>query len=98
MIAPRHGNFFARRWHGAVPLRVLLWRDMLAVGTVLNLLASFGALALAALHVDLRVALALHLAPTPYNLFLFAALWRSPQRSAFASALGLVWLVLMTVV
>lgn len=90
--------FLARRWRGEIPLRVLLWRDMLAFGTVLNLFASFAALALAALHVDLRIAFAVHLAPVPYNLFLVVALWRTPQRSALASVIALVWLVAMTVV
>lgn len=90
--------FFARRWRGEIPLRVLLWRDMLAVGSVINLLASFAALALAALHMDLRLAFAVHLAPMPYNLFLVIALWRSPQRDALASVIALAWLAAMTVV
>ena len=92
------GNFFSRRWRGEPPLRVLLWRDTLAVGTMINLLMSFAALAIAALHLDLRIALAVHFAPLPYNLFLVASLMRSPQRSSVVSAVALVWLVLMTVI
>jgi hypothetical protein len=92
------GNFFSRRWRGETPLRTLLWRDMLAVGTMINLLMSFAALAIAALHLDLRLALAAHFSPLPYNLFLVVALMRSPQRSATVSTVALVWLVLMTVV
>lgn len=91
-------NFFSRRWRGETPLRVLLWRDTLAVGTMINLLMSFAALAIAAMHLDLRIALAAHFSPLPYNVFLVVALMRSPQRSSVVSAVALVWLVLITVI
>jgi len=91
-------GFFARRWRGRVAWRKLFWRDMLAVGTVLNLAASFGALALLALGAPGAVAVALHFAPLPYNLFLLLALWRLPQRPAPVVAAALAWLVVMTVV
>lgn len=94
----RGGNYFSRRWRGETPLRTLLWRDTLGIGTMINLLMSFAALAVAAMHLDLRLALAVHFAPLPYNLFLVAALMRSPQRGASVVALALVWLVLMTVI
>ncbi len=71
---------------------------MLAVGTVLNLAASFGALALLALGAPGAVAVALHFAPMPYNLFLCLALWRLAQRPAPVTAAALAWLVVMTVV
>jgi hypothetical protein len=93
-----HGGYFSRRWRGETPLRVLLWRDTLAVGTMINLLMSFAEVAIAALHLDLRIALAVHFTPLPYNLFLVAALMRSPQRSSVVSVVALVWLVLMTVI
>lgn len=79
-------------------MRRLLWRDTLAIGTMINLLMSFAALAIAALHLDLRLALAVHFSPLPYNLFLVAALMRSPQRSTVVTTVALAWLVLMTVV
>ena len=94
MAAP--GNYFSRRWRGETPLRVLLWRDTLGFGTMINLLMSFVGLAIAALHLDLRIALAAHFAPLPYNLFLVAALLRSPQRGNGVTVVALVWLVLMT--
>jgi hypothetical protein len=89
-------NFFIRRWRGKVALSVLLWRDMLGVATLINLSATMAALALAAQGMPLVFAAALHFAPLPYNLFLFAALWRMPQRTAFASGIGLAWLAVMT--
>jgi len=90
-------GFFARRWRRQVRLPLLFWRDMLGVGTALNLLASFMALMAAAQGVDLRYAVALHFAPLPYNLFLFIALWRLPQRTAWQSIIAAVWLALMTI-
>lgn len=91
------GHFFARRWRGLVPWPRLFWRDMLAVGSVINLLASFAALMLAALGAPLA-AVALHLAPLPYNAFLLAALWRLPGRPALVAAAGALWFVVMAVV
>jgi hypothetical protein len=96
--SPAAGNFFSRRWRGQVPVRRLFWRDMLLVGSLLNLLATFVALMAAAQGAGATVAALLHFAPLPYNLFLFAALQRSPQRSQAHWAVGLVWLVVMTLV
>ena len=92
------GNFFARRWRGEIPWGTLLWRDMLGVGTVINLAASVAALMSAAQGVDIATAVALHFAPVPYNVFLAAALWRLPQRPMLASLAALAWLVVMTVI
>jgi hypothetical protein len=92
---PRH--FLARRWRGEVSFRRLFWFDMLAVATVLNLFASFGALMLAAFGAHPATVLALHFAPMPYNVFLFLALWRLPGRPAEAAAVGAVWLLAMVV-
>ncbi len=89
-------NFFSRRWRRQVPLSVLLWRDMLGIGTAINLAGTIAALMLAAHDAPLAVAVTVHFAPLPYNLFLFAALLRAPQRTRFSSAAGTVWLVLMT--
>ena len=73
------GNFFSRRWYGQLPLAVLLWRDMLGVGTLINVLATVLALAVMVQGAHPAVAVALHFAPLPYNVFLFAAVWRSPD-------------------
>lgn len=92
------GNFFSRRWSGRVPLARLLWRDMLAVGTLINLFATLLALAAVTQDAPSGLAVALHFAPLPYNLFLFGALWRTPGRSEVAIALASAWLVIMTLV
>jgi hypothetical protein len=91
-------GFFLRRWRGQVGWPTLFWRDMLAVGSVLNLAASFGALALLALGAPGAVAVALHFAPVPYNLFLFLALWRLTRRPTPVVAAALAWLAVVTVV
>ncbi len=91
-------GFLARRWRGEVPLRRLFWLDMLAVGTVINLLATFTGLMAAATGASMTVAVGLHFLPLPYNVFLLAALWRLPGRAPAAVAVGVVWLVLMTLV
>ena len=95
---PPTGHFFSRRWRGQAPLRQLFWRDMLLVGSTVNLLATFVALMLAAQGAGTVTAALVHFAPLPYNLFLFAALLRSPQRRPAHQLAGLVWLVVMTLV
>lgn len=90
-------NFLARRWRGEVALRVLFWRDMLLVGSFVNVLASFAALMVAALGAPMGAAAALHFVPAPYNVFLFVALWRRPGRPLHMAVVAVVWLVLVTV-
>jgi hypothetical protein len=89
------GNFFLKRWNGQVPWRELLWHDMLGVGTVVNLLATFVALIAAIKGAATVVVALLHFAPLPYNFFLFAALWRMPQRPGFAAAIAGAWLLVV---
>lgn len=92
------GHFFSRRWRGQVPLRQLFWRDMLLVGSLVNLVCTFVALMLAAQGAGATTAALVHFAPLPYNLFLFAALLRAPQRQPMHRVLGAAWLLLMTLV
>jgi hypothetical protein len=91
-------RFLADRWQGRVALSRLLWRDMLAVGTSINLLAGFGALMWLAQGGTAGVALAVHLAPLPWCGWLLACLWRHPARRPGHRALGLAWMAVMLVV
>jgi hypothetical protein len=91
-------GFFARRWRGEAPLSIVFWRDMVGIGTFINLLSSIAALILASKGVDLRVAVALHFAPIFYNLFLFISVWRSPQCTVIKRALAFAWLAAMMIV
>jgi hypothetical protein len=79
-------------------MRTLLWRDMLGIGTAVNVLATFVALIAASQGGSGWMAAAIHFAPLPYNFFLFAAVNRTKPRSGFAVTLALAWLVVMTVV
>lgn len=92
------GHYFSRRWHGQVPLAILFWRDLLGVGTLINLTAT--ALALAAIINGLHagLALAVHLVPMPFNIFLLAALNRAPDRNPLIMAVAIGWFVVMTLV
>jgi hypothetical protein len=92
----RRRGYFARRWHGDVPVAVLLWRDMLALGTLLNMAVTFAALFMLAQGVHLSIAAAVHFSPTPYNAFLVAAIWRSPRRTSVTAAIAIAWLCLVT--
>lgn len=93
---PRAG-YFSDRWNGRVPWPRLLWRDMLGVGTVINLAATGLAVVAAIQDAALGLVALLHFAPAPYNFFLFAALWRTPGRPAIAVAIGIAWLVLIMI-
>ena len=90
--------FFAGRWQGRVPLPVLFWRDMLMVGSGINLAAGFVVLMLIAQGMSLGLAIAIHFLLLPYNLFLAMAVWRSPQASRVTTSAAALWLVLFTVV
>jgi hypothetical protein len=90
-------RFFSLRRSGRVPWQTLLWRDMLGVGTLINLTATLLALVAAIHGAHTALVALLHFAPLPYNLFLLAALRRSPQRPAFAGALAGTWFVTMLV-
>jgi hypothetical protein len=96
MSITRAVEYFGRRWRGEVSPPVLLWRDMLGVGTLLNVMATLAALMVASQGAPLHLAVILHFVPLPYNLFLFAALWRTPRRTAAAAGVGLVWVAAMT--
>jgi hypothetical protein len=91
-------GFFARRWRGEVPLRTVFWRDMLGVGTAINVGMTFAALIAASQGAPSWLAVAIHLAPMPYNLFLLVAVVRSAPPSQLAAGVGLAWVALMTVV
>lgn len=79
-------------------MRTLFWRDMLGIGTAVNLLATFLALILASQGVATWVAVAVHFSPLPYNLFLCAAVHRAQPRSGAAGLVALGWLAVMTLV
>lgn len=89
-------GYFGSRWRGAAHLSQLYWRDMLVVGSLINLITGFIALMIVAQGGDLWVAALVHFATLPYNVFLVLALWRTPGRSRFMAWTSLVWLGTVT--
>ena len=91
-------NFFTARWRGEVPLSTLFWRDMLIVGTAVNLALAFAALMALGFKAPLWVALTLHFIAVPYNLFLFVAIGKRARieetpAAGFFTATALAWVV-----
>jgi hypothetical protein len=94
--------FFMRRWQRQVPLGLLFWRDMIVVGSAINLAAAFASLVALGFKADLAIAMLIYLAPMPYNIFLAGAVWRTAERvdavKASSARLGaILWLAAATV-
>jgi hypothetical protein len=64
-------GFLGRRWRGEAPLSRLYWRDMLIVGSFINLFTGFIALMVAAQGGELWVAATVHFATLPLVQHLF---------------------------
>lgn len=95
--------FFVRRWRRQVPLGLLFWRDMVVVGSAVNLAAAFGGLMALGFKAELAVAMLVFHAPLPYNIFLVASVWRTADivdaRKANSARLGAaLWLLAATVI
>lgn len=91
-------NYLRLLWTSRIALRQLLVRDMLLVGTALNVVTGFIAMMLLAQRADTAVAVFLHFATVPYNAFLFLSVWRHPHRCASVLGVSVVWFALMTVI
>ena len=86
-----------------MPLDRLFWRDMVVVGTAINIASSMLALILLGLKLPLGLVLAVHFLPVPCNIFLTFAVWRTAEKTGGAKAslmmLGsALWLILTVVV
>jgi hypothetical protein len=91
-------NYFSRRWQGQVPVATLFWRDMLGIGTLVNLTATALALAMIINGIPAGFAVALHFLPLPFNIFLLAALNRAPDQNSMLMAFAVGWFVLVTLI
>lgn len=98
MGKPQTASFIGKRWRGEASLSTLYWRDILMVGSVINLLTGFVALMIAAQGGEFWVAATVHFATLPYNVFLVLALWRTPRCSRFMAWTSLIWLGTVTVI
>lgn len=95
-------GYFRSRWAGRLPLATLFWRDMVVVGTTVNIATTLAALLALALGAPAPLAMTIHFSPLPWNLFLFVSVWRAAARlrpvPAFAWQTGAaLWLVLATI-
>lgn len=93
-------NFLTRRWRGEVPLETVFWRDMIVIGTVINVLTTAASMALFAFDFPAGLALLVFFAPLPLNLFLFLAVWKASPSAGEGAWMfqggALVWLVAVT--
>ena len=81
-----------------MPLGRLLWQDMLVYGSTINVAATLLSLLLLAWGAPTALAVTVHFAPLPYNLFLFAAVWKSAAGAeepwvSIARIVALLWLI-----
>ncbi len=91
-------TFITQRWHGRIGWPTLFWRDLLLIGTGLNVVMTGTALALLSQDVPIQWVLLAHLLPLPYNLLIVSALWRAPQRPALVIGASVFWLLLFILV
>lgn len=96
-------SFILSRLRGDAPLHTVFWRDMVIVGTGLNVLSLAALLVLVATEAPGRWQLAAQLSPHPWNLFVFFAAWRSADQlegtmCPMIRMAAATWLALMIVI
>jgi len=96
--SPPLKTFITKRWQGRIGWRTLFWRDLLLVGTGLNLLMTGVALALLSQEVPLPWVLFAHLLPVPYNMLIVTAIWRARRRPTAVLGVSVFWLLLFMAV
>ena len=96
-------SFILSRLRGDAPLHTVFWRDMVVIGTGVNVLCTAAAFILLVAEAPWPWPLIAHMLPQPWNLFVFFAVWRSAsqidgqsQNLVRLSAIG--WLTLMLIV
>lgn len=98
MIRDPGNGYFASRWHSRIDLAVLLWRDVLFLGTLINLVAAFAAMTMLIQNVAAIWAFSVLFAPLPYNIFLLVSVWRSKQCTPLISLIAGIWFLAMLII
>jgi hypothetical protein len=93
-------SFLASRWRGEAPLGAVFWRDMILVGTALNIAATLATVLLLAADAPTPLALLIYFAPLPWSIFLFVSVWRCAERAGGPDAMtakigAMIWLMVM---
>ena len=88
------------RLAGDVPLGEALYRDMLAVGSMVNIAIGLAAFAMIAADFPIWLPIIVFLSPQPYNIILLISVIRSASRSPgrgtdLVKAAAIVWFVVM---
>ncbi|MBS9720262.1 hypothetical protein JYU29_06125 [Tianweitania sp. BSSL-BM11] len=101
-LVSRLKRYVLLRWSGAIPLHVLIVRDMLILGTLLNVVTTIASLIVLAAGAPVPLGFAVFLLPLPYNLFIFGCVWRSAGQVGgiwgnLSCILAAVWLVGATI-
>jgi hypothetical protein len=81
-------SYILSLWRSEPPLARLLVTDMLAIGTIVNIVATMLAGLAFVAGLPVWAGVVLHLAPLPYNLLLLVSVWQKAQRSASPLAWG----------
>jgi hypothetical protein len=64
-------------WSGTIPLPVAFWRYAVAWGLIINIITSIGTVVTALADAPAWLLVPVHLLPTPFNLLVIVAVWRS---------------------
>lgn len=96
-------QFFKSRLDGETPLQILFWRDMMLVGSVINLLMMVASVAYLGNDGTSWIGAILFLAPLPYNFFLVFAVFRTadrqtPNEANAVKIAAFVWLLVFVVI
>lgn len=89
-------QYFLSRWHAQIPLNTIFWRDLLLIGTLLNVAVLVASLIAVAAGFPPYIALVAHILLVPYNLFLMLSVWRWPGVNVLFKSTAGGWF-LMTV-
>lgn len=96
-------SFASDLWSGTANPDVVFCRDMLVVGSALNMTALILVVVSAALHWPWPVTVLLYAAPLPWNAVLLIGVWRSSEKMAPGAqqivlrAAAMLWFALFTV-
>ena len=96
-------GYFRARMAGSVPLSIVFWRDMIAIGSSLMLVSLGLILVLAMNNAPTWAIVVAYLLNWPYSLFIVLAVWKAAASSApatrfMAQTVALLWLVFSLVI